>query len=213
MPGVLERGRTAGLDDDEGANRVEPDRVETDEQLMARWNSGRDQSARDALIGRYLPRFYGTARAMLLRVEEAEDIAQEVMLKVVVALDRFDGRSTFQAWSYAILLNTVRTSLRQGKLRGQRLDQMADVERVAAPESAMDRRLAGEETRSMLEAAMRKLSEKQRVAVVLMLMEGLSAAEVAEMEGCSVDAVYQRVADARKLLRGELSLQRVWLGE
>lgn len=118
MPGVLERGRTAGLDDDEGANRVEPDRVETDEQLMARWNSGRDQSARDALIGRYLPRFYGTARAMLLRVEEAEDIAQEVMLKVVVALDRFDGRSTFQAWSYAILLNTVRTSVRQGKLRG-----------------------------------------------------------------------------------------------
>ncbi len=60
---------------------------------------------------------------------------------------------------------------------------------------------------------MRKLSEKQRVAVVLMLMEGLSAVEVAEMEGCSVDAVYQRVSDARKLLRGELSLQRVWLGE
>lgn len=187
--------------------------METDEQLIARWNSGRDQSARDALIGRYLPRFYGTARAMLLRVEEAEDIAQEVMLKVVVALDRFDGRSTFQAWSYAILLNTVRTSVRQGKLWGQRLDRMADVEAVAAPESEMDRRLANEETQSLLEAAMCKLSEKQRVAVVLMLMEGLSAAEVAEMEGCSVDAVYQRVADARKLLRGELSLKRVWLGE
>ncbi len=213
MPGVIERDRSAGLDDDEGANRVEHDGLETDEQLIARWNSRRDQSARDALIGRYLPRFYGTARAMLLRMEEAEDIAQEVMLKVLMALDRFNGPSTFQAWSYAILLNTVRTSFRQGKLRGQRLDRMADVERVAAPERAMECRLAGEETKSMLEAALRKLSEKQRVAVVLMLMEGLSAAEVAEMEGCSVDAVYQRVTDARKLLRGEVSLQRVWLGE
>ncbi len=150
---------------------------------------------------------------MLVRAEEAEDIAQEVMWKVVVALDQFDGRSTFQAWSYAILLNTVRTSLRQGKLRGQRLDRVADMESVAAPECALERRLAGEETKSILEAAMQKLSEKQRVAVVLMLMEGLSAAEVAAIEECSVDAVYQRVADARSLLRSEVSLKRVWLGE
>lgn len=187
--------------------------MEPDEQLIARWSSGRDQSARTTLIGRYLPRFYGTARAMLVRVEEAEDIAQEVMLKVVVALDRFDGRSTFQAWSYAILLNTVRTSLRNGKLRGKRLDSAADVERLAAPEVVMESRLDGEETKSKLQAAMGKLSEKQRVAVVLMLMEGLSAAEVAEIEECSVDAVYQRLADARKLLRSEVSLKRVWLGE
>jgi RNA polymerase sigma-70 factor, ECF subfamily len=192
---------------------VEPDAVETDEQLIARWSSGRDRSARDALIGRYLPRFYGTARAMLARVVEAEDIAQEAMLKVVVALDRFDGRSTFQAWSYAILLNTVRTSLRQGKQRGQKLERVADMGSVAAPECALERRLSGEETNSILEAAMQKLSEKQRVAVVLILMEGLSAAEVAEMEECSVDAVYQRVADARRVLRSEVSLQRVWLGE
>ena len=187
--------------------------VDTDEQLIERWGSGRDRSALDRLIDRYLPRFYGTARAMLLPVEEAEDIAQEVLLKVIVALDRFDGRSSFQAWSYAILLNTVRTSMRQRKLRGQRIDSAAHVEGVAAPESALGGRLDGEAAKSMLDAAMQKLSEKQRVAVVLMLMEGLSAVEVAEMEDCSVDAVYQRVTDARKALRSELSLMRVWRGD
>ena len=97
----------------------------TDEQLIERWNRQRDPAALNLLMSRYLPRFYLTARSMLMPVEEAEDIAQDVMLKVVVALDQFDARSTFQAWSYTILLNTVRTSMRQRKLRGQPVESRA----------------------------------------------------------------------------------------
>lgn len=183
----------------------------TDEQLIERWNRQRDPAALNLLMGRYLPRFYLTARSMLMPVEEAEDIAQDVMLKVVVALDQYDARSTFQAWSYTILLNTVRSSVRRRNRSGFRIDASVPVDGVASRESAIDHRLNGAETNSLLHAAMQKLSEKQRVALVLMLMEGLSAAEVAQMEDCSVDAVYRRVSDGRRLLRSELSLKRAWL--
>ena len=183
----------------------------TDEQLIERWNRQRDPAALNLLMGRYLPRFYLTARSMLMPVEEAEDIAQDVMLKVVVALDQFDARSTFQAWSYTILLNTVRSSVRRRNRSGFRIDASVPIDGVASRESAIDHRLNGAETNSLLHAAMQKLSEKQRVALVLMLMEGLSAAEVAQMEDCSVDAVYRRVSDGRRLLRSELSLKRAWL--
>ena len=186
---------------------------ESDEELITRWKVGRDQFALNTLIGRYLPRFYGTVRAMLIAVEEAEDIAQDVMLKVIQAIERFDARSSFQAWSYTILLNTVRNSVRQRQQQGKRVDATANVDEVATPGERPDDRLEAEETKSVLDAAMQKLSEKQRVAVVLMLLEGLSAAEVAQIEGCSTDAVYQRVTEARKLLRGELLLKRSWLGE
>ena len=189
------------------------DAGESDEDLITRWRIGRDQFALNTLISRYLPRFYGTARAMLIAVEEAEDIAQDVMLKVIQAIERFDARFTFQAWSYTILLNTVRNSVRQRKQRGKRFELTPHLDEVAVSECGAGDRLEAEEAKSMLDGAMRKLSEKQRVAVVLMLLEGLSAAEVAQIEGCSTDAVYQRVTEARKLLRGEMQLKRSWLGE
>lgn len=184
---------------------------DSDEQLIGRWQNHRDQAALGRLADRYLGQFYSAARAMLFSATEAEDVAQEAMFKIVRSIDSINGRATFRTWSYTILMNTIRSEVRRQRRLSERVDAAADVT-LATTNDAVDS-LAARETRSCVESALASLTEKQRVAIVLMLMEGLTAAEVAEMESCSIDAVYQRVSEARKVLRNAPALKSVWFDE
>ncbi|GAA5507281.1 RNA polymerase sigma factor [Novipirellula caenicola] len=183
---------------------------ESDEQLIDRWRERGESSALAELAERYLSQFYGTARAMMLSDSQAEEVAQETMLKVVRWIDSFDTRATFRTWSYTILVNTIRSDLRRQKTRSKHFDAAADVTRVAATNQSHDIVLTQQETRNEIEHALAHLTDKQRTALVLMVIEGLSAADVAEIENCSVDAVYQRVSEARKSLRNIPALRQLW---
>ncbi|MEZ5944957.1 MAG: sigma-70 family RNA polymerase sigma factor [Planctomycetaceae bacterium] len=175
---------------------------------MTEWNRNHDPSIADILARRYLPQFWRTSRALLGCPDLAEDVAQDAMVKLLHALERFDGRAAFRTWSYTILINTVRNELRRQRTGGKHLEEGFDVANSAriAP---VDERLLTAEARRVVDEALQRLTEKQRSAFVLMVLEGLQASEVAELEGCSVDAVYQRVTDARKLLRQDVSLNQL----
>lgn len=184
---------------------------DSDETLVVLAQSG-DRPALEHLVNRYLPRFLGTARVMLSTPEDVEEVAQDSMLKVLRSLPLFHPRSSFRAWSYTILINTVRTFLHRRQLRERRFDRETDVAAVSASgasASPAEAREVGE----IVHRAFHELSDKLRVALSLMVLEGLPAAEVAEIEGCSVDAVYQRVSEARKQLRRDSALMRLWFGE
>lgn len=184
---------------------------QSDESLVTLAQRG-DRRALDQLVGRYLPRFLGTARGMLGVPEEAEEVAQDSMLKVLRSLPLFRSRSSFRAWSYAILVNTLRTSAKRRVLREQRIDRETDVGTVSAspaPATSAEALEVGD----VIHRAFRGLSDKLRVALFLTVVEGVPAADVAEIEGCSIDAVYQRVSEARKQLRRDSALMRIWFGE
>ncbi|TWT92794.1 RNA polymerase sigma factor [Stieleria varia] len=187
-----------------------PDEHLSDEHLVDRWRQHNDQSAIAELAERYLERFYATARAMTLRCTQAEDVAQETMLKIVRSIGSFDSRKSFRTWSYTILLNTVRSHQRRSSIRSQRTDASVDVGQIAIHQHTLETQLVENETRQKIQQELANLSDKQRTAIVLTLMDGLAAAAVAEMENCSVDAIYQRVAEARKTLRNAPSLKQFW---
>ena len=131
--------------------------------------------------------------------DDAEDIAQDVCVKLGRAIAGFDGRSAFSSWVYRITLNAVRDMQRAGKRRGRYADAYAEVwpeDQPAEQEEAA--------TSNQLWAAVRKLPEKQRDAVLLVYAEELSHAAAAEIMGIREATVSFHVHEARKTLRGLL---------
>ena len=130
---------------------------------------------------------------------DAEDIAQDVCVKLGGALSGFDGRSAFSSWVYRITLNAVRDMQRAGKRRGKYADAFAEIspgDQPAEQEAAA--------TNRQLWAAVRRLPEKQRDAVLLVYAEELSHAAAAEIMGIKEATVSFHVHEARKTLRGLL---------
>jgi len=130
---------------------------------------------------------------------DAEDVAQDVCVKLGSALAGFDGRSAFSSWVYRITLNAVRDMQRAGRRRGKYADAYAE---ISPGEQAPEQEAAA--TSGQLWQAVRQLPEKQRDAVLLVYAEELSHAAAAEIMGIREATVSFHVHEARKTLRGLL---------
>ena len=166
--------------------------------LVVRAQNG-DAEAFAELIEDHYGLIHRTAWKWCGNRDDAEDIAQDVCVKLGRAIAGFDGRSAFSSWVYRITLNAVRDMQRAGKRRGRYADAYAEV----SPE---DQPAEQEEaaTSSQLWAAVRRLPEKQRDAVLLVYAEELSHAAAAEIMGIRETTVSFHVHEARKTLRGLL---------
>lgn len=168
------------------------------EALVRRAQNG-DPEAFAELIEDQYDRIYRTAWRWCGNGPDAEDIAQDVCVRLGQALSSFDGRSAFSSWVYRVTLNMVRDFQRAGRRRGAHVEAYAEIaptEQAPAQEDAA--------TSSQLWAAVRKLPEKQRDAVLLVYAEDLSHARAAEVMGIKEATVSFHVHEARKTLRGLL---------
>ncbi len=166
--------------------------------LVVRAQNGDAEAFAELIEGHY-DLIHRTAWKWCGNRDDAEDIAQDVCVKLGRAIAGFDGRSAFSSWVYRITLNAVRDMQRAGKRRGRYADAYAEV----SPE---DQPAEQEEaaTSNQLWAAVRKLPEKQRDAVLLVYAEELSHAAAAEIMGIREATVSFHVHEARKTLRGLL---------
>jgi RNA polymerase sigma factor (sigma-70 family) len=158
-----------------------------------------DGAAFAELIEDQYDRIYRTAWRWCGHRDDAEDIAQEVCVKIGQAIARFDGRSAFSSWVYRITLNAVRDWQRAGARRGRHVHAYAE---VSPTEAEAEQEAAA--TSSQLWTAVRSLPEKQRDAVLLVYAEELSHAEAAAIMGIKEATVSFHVFEARKTLRGLL---------
>lgn len=156
----------------------------------------------DPLVSRHVARVRNFVFRMLLCEAAADDITQEVFLQVFQNLDRFRGESTFITWLYRISLNATRQHLRRrSRWRAVEFDpSTVEAPRTSHPEVGA----IGEELNHEIELAMAKLSTKMRSAIVLTLLEQLTPAEAAQVEGCSTATMHWRVHHARKQLKNQL---------
>ena len=168
------------------------------EALVRRAQNG-DAEAFAELIEDQYDRIYRTAWRWCGNAHDAEDIAQDVCVRIGQALASFDGRSAFSSWVYRVTLNMVRDWQRAGRRRGAYVDAYAE---IAPTEEAPSQEDAA--TSSQLWGAVRKLPEKQRDAVLLVYAEDLSHAQAAEVMGIKEATVSFHVHEARKTLRGLL---------
>lgn len=180
--------------------------ADPDLPLVQRCLHERSAEAFAALYERYKDRVYGTAAALTGDRVLAEDVTQEVFLRVFRKLETFEHRSIFSTWVYRMTVNLA-TDLQRSRLRGQRLvDEVLEQAR-GRPDVVVDdgRRIAASlergEVRAAVARAIRSLSEKLSVVVVLRYLEGLSYEEVAEVLQVSVGTIKSRLNRAH----GELA--------
>ncbi|MEO5620962.1 MAG: RNA polymerase sigma factor [Cypionkella sp.] len=181
-----------------------------DEALLVLYANGDPDAAR-LLTGRLLPRVMGYAGRLLGDRTEAEDVAQEAMLRLwKIAREWRADEAKVSTWVYRVAGNlcTDRLRLRQRR-RSEALDD------VAEPESGAPSAVAGlieADRMAALDAALASLPERQREAVVLRHIEGLSNPEIAEVLQIGVEAVESLTARGKRALAAALSGQRAALG-
>jgi len=163
-------------------------------ELVARARAG-DRAALEALIVSVERRVYALAWRLVGDRAAAEDVAQEVFLKICRRLDRFRG-GNFLGWVYRMVVNQAHDWRRRAGPAAEELGE------VGAP-PGFD--AAREEQLRRVTDAMRVLSPKEREALVMTDMEGFTSGEAARILGCMAITVRVRAAQARKKLRRVLA--------
>jgi RNA polymerase sigma-70 factor (ECF subfamily) len=171
-----------------------------------------DLKAYDELVRRYQERIYATVYHMTANHEDANDLAQESFVKAYQALKSFKGGSSFYTWLYRIAVNKTINFLKQRKNRQHMslndIDFNAehDPDLVALISDNTPRRAAGlSELQEKLNAALLKLSDSHRLAVVLHDVQGLSHEEIAKVMHCNIGTVRSRLFYARQQLQALLA--------
>ena len=185
-----------------------PDRGEGAEaELLARYARG-DQSAARALTLRHAPRLHALAWRMLRDPAEAEDVAQESMLRLWRAAPGWEDRGVaVGTWLYRVASNLCLDRLR--RRRDRPLEAAGDPADPALPPEA---RLQADTRSAALQQAVAALPERQRIATLLRHFEGLSNPEIAAALETSVEAVESLLARARRELAAQLAPRRAELG-
>lgn len=180
---------------------------ETDEALLALFASG-DQSAARALTARMLPGVFALARRMLKDNAEAEDVAQEAMIKLwKIAPNWRAGEAKISTWLYRISANLCTDRLRKRRTVG--LDQAPE---KADESPSVEAKLIASDRAAALRVAMDQLPERQKLALNLRHFEELSNPEIAEVLETSVEAVESLLGRARRALAGILAPKRAEFG-
>jgi len=182
---------------------------ESDEALMARVAQGQVE-AFDPLLRRYERATITFCYSFLHDRHHAEDVAQEVFLRVFRSAASYRPMAKFSTWLYKIAANFCINELKKRKLRytrsldepiGSNPDGTRLAEKLARstapPVTKAERREAGR----LLEEAITALPDEQRITLVLVEYHGLSYREIAEILEVTVSAVKMRVKRARENLR------------
>lgn len=173
----------------------------TDEDLMAHV-AAEDQSALRVLMSRYMRRAIALAERVAGGNVDADDVSQEAFLRVWKNASRFDARrARFSTWFFKIVVNLAIDRSR----RSSRQRPLEDAGEVAAefkdPATGM---MAADQDRA-LAAAMASLPERQRAAIALFHMEGLSGRDAAESLGVSEKAFESLLTRARAGLKARIA--------
>jgi RNA polymerase sigma-70 factor (ECF subfamily) len=149
-----------------------------------------------APLRRYLERLVGDRST-------ADDLLQDTLLKIARALPGFKGRSSVKTWAFTIATRVATDHFRRPHSRAQMVE-IEETEPVHVSDAEIDQRLVVDEMNSCVREVIDSLPEDYRTALVLHDLEGHTAAQVAEIAGCSLATAKIRIHRARRRLREAL---------
>ena len=179
--------------------RSGPDDNDDETELLARVATGEALAFR-GLVDRHLPTVLAIARRMLKDDAEAEDVAQEALLRLwrnAAALEL--GAGGVRPW-----LRRVASNLCIDRVRSRRNTTAVDQVPEQAEPASQVRHLVERELGARVDAALKALPERQRLAITLFHYEGMSQIEVGGVLGISDEAVELLLARARRTLKAAL---------
>ncbi|MFZ5912257.1 MAG: RNA polymerase sigma factor [Chloroflexota bacterium] len=150
-----------------------------------------------------------------------EEVAQDTLLRVLDQLHTFEGRSQFTTWVHKIAIRIALTELRRKRWQDSSLDEIVDNEDLPAPPRLLKDPAATPEKsaeRADMLARIRRiiddeLTERQRRALVLLGMQGISMEEAAEQLNTNRNALYKLLHDARLRLKQRLQNEGLHIHE
>lgn len=183
----------AGIPCEEVAPSLLPDE---DEELLKRL-AANDESAFRQLVERHIDRAFGIALRIVRSRADAEDVVQDAMLKVWSHRGQWQhGRAKFSTWLYRVVTNRCIDLYRQ-----PRTDNVDAVPEPVDTQPDVVSTMQREEVTQMLENAMQRLPDQQRVAVILSYHENMSNGEIAEVMDTTIAAVESLLKRGRQQLR------------
>lgn len=184
-------------------------RDEPDKLLLERARAGGAQAI-EALLERHQPQVYRFVMKMCRDPEDAKEVLQDTLLAMARGIRDFRGASSISTWLYTIARSFCIKKRRRSKLVPEDdgsldAETTANGRQLADPADSPDEALAGKQVQHALHQAIRSLEPMYREVLLLRDVEGLTAPEVAEVVGVSVQAVKSRLHRARLSVRAQVA--------
>ena len=190
----------------------------TQDRQLITWLQAGDESAVQELAERYTPRIYQLALRHMKNREDAEEVTQDVLMKVYRKVDAFRGDSALSSWIYRITFNTAMSRLRNGRVARAADKERERLESAAAAEDQVrtprqpadwsnmpDEELLRAQLRHAVAAAIAELPEIYRAPVVLRDIQGLTTEEASSRLHLKDQTLKSRLHRGRLMLRERLS--------
>ncbi len=184
--------------------------TDPDVRLMIRVREG-DDAAFQELVEKYQARLVGILTHLVSNRELAEDLAQDVFLRVYRARERYQPMAKFSTWLFTITHNVASNALRKSSRRKEinlvststGSMPVRPLEIMAKEKSALmpARQLLKSEMENVMLSAIEQLGERQRIATMLSKFEGMSYLEIGETMGLTTQAVKSLLSRARNNLK------------
>jgi RNA polymerase sigma-70 factor (ECF subfamily) len=177
--------------------------VDDDARLMLAFQDG-DRRAFETLFARYTPRVLTFLTRLVRDRARAEELTQDVFVRIYNAADRYEPKARFSTWIFGIAHNLGLNELARAHRRYERSETPLEDLAHADPAAGADEKVEVEQTRVRLERALAKLPDRQRAALLLRSEQGLGYDEIAQALETSVSSVKSLIHRAREALLAEI---------
>jgi RNA polymerase sigma-70 factor (ECF subfamily) len=191
---------------------TEVESISIDDSVLVHQCTQGDSAAMERLILKYQNRIYNVILKICANIDDAAELTQDTFVKVIENIDKFQGKSSFYTWAFRIAVNlTLNYCKRNAKLVFRSLDAEQDPDSRApkmlkeflTDDSFPDPAVVAQNSElcRLIQDALLKLDDEQRIVIVLRDIEGMDYAQIAEVLGIELGTVKSRLSRARSNLK------------
>jgi RNA polymerase sigma-70 factor (ECF subfamily) len=169
--------------------------MEEDIRLVERYIAGDGRSVEE-LVMKYQKQIYALVYRITNDIEETKDLTQKTFVKAINGIRDFRKEASFKTWLYQIAINTSLNHIRQSRYVETELEESIMGNQASALSDIIEN-----EKRNYIKRCLDELPERQRLAIILRVYDGLSCSETAKVMGCSEGAVKAHYHNGVKRLR------------
>ena len=165
----------------------------TDEEIIEQFHNGRLGNF-EMLFQKYHSMVFNMSLRMLGNYQEAEDVTQDIFIKVYEKLDGFRGQSQFKTWLYKIASTTCIDVIRKKKSLWNFINRLIEKRSINEPEK-------GNDENSWIQEVLNKMPPNQRLLLVMRYIQGFSNKEIAEIQNTTEGTIKVQIFRAREVFK------------